>query len=217
MAARIGNIGPLSKEFMEGKDMPSDPNLRPENLLPPDVVIVHSGFNLSDYTPEGVEEGAARYFDRVAEVAAQKVDRIGWQGLPISAQLGRERSLQMIAETAKRTGVPAGSDAEDVIDGFKHLGVRKGDAVAIFTPNLSEAVIAVLACFRIGALFNTVFSGFSARSLRDRLQFALIANDAVMVADLPELAAESQPTICLHATAVFVRSCSLESSHHIQH
>ena len=50
------------------------------------------------------------------------------------------------------------------------LGERKGDAVAVFTPNLAEAVIAVLACFRIGALFNTVFSGFSARSLRDRLE-----------------------------------------------
>ena len=44
---------------------------------------------------------------------------------------------------------------------LKQLGVGKGDAVAIFTPNLPEAVIAVLACFRIGALFNTVFSGFS--------------------------------------------------------
>ena len=53
---------------------------------------------------------------------------------------------------------------------LKGLGVRKGDAVAIFTPNLSEAIVAVLACFRIGALFNTVFSGFSARSLRDRLE-----------------------------------------------
>jgi acetyl-CoA synthetase len=53
---------------------------------------------------------------------------------------------------------------------LKQLGVGKGDAIAIFTPNLSEAVIAVLACFRIGALFNTVFSGFSARSLRDRLE-----------------------------------------------
>ena len=53
---------------------------------------------------------------------------------------------------------------------LKSLGVGKGDAVAIFTPNLSEAIVAVLACFRIGALFNTVFSGFSARSLRDRLE-----------------------------------------------
>ena len=53
---------------------------------------------------------------------------------------------------------------------LKGLGVSKGDAVAIFTPNLAEAIVAVLACFRIGALFNTVFSGFSARSLRDRLE-----------------------------------------------
>jgi acetyl-CoA synthetase len=53
---------------------------------------------------------------------------------------------------------------------LKSLGVRKGDAVAIFTPNLAETVIAVLACFRIGALFNTVFSGFSTRALRDRLE-----------------------------------------------
>jgi acetyl-CoA synthetase len=53
---------------------------------------------------------------------------------------------------------------------LKRLGVGKGDAVAIFTPNLSEAIIAVLACFRIGALFNTIFSGFSVRSLRDRLE-----------------------------------------------
>jgi len=53
---------------------------------------------------------------------------------------------------------------------LKGLGVAKRDAVAIFTPNLAEAIVAVLACLRIGALFNTVFSGFSARSLRDRLE-----------------------------------------------
>jgi acetyl-CoA synthetase len=62
------------------------------------------------------------------------------------------------------------SDVNRCANVLRQLGVRKGDAVAIFTPNLSEAVIAVLACFRIGALFNTVFSGFSARSLRDRLE-----------------------------------------------
>lgn len=53
---------------------------------------------------------------------------------------------------------------------LKRLGVGRGDAVGIFTPNLAEAIIAVLACLRIGALFNTVFSGFSARALRDRLE-----------------------------------------------
>lgn len=49
------------------------------------------------------------------------------------------------------------------------LGVRKGDPVAIFLPNLAESFIAILACFRIGAVYSTIFSGFSEQSLKDRL------------------------------------------------
>src|SRR5699024_490426 len=48
-------------------------------------------------------------------------------------------------------------------------GVRKGDPVAIYLPNLAEAFIAILACFRTGAVYSTIFSGFSEQSLRDRL------------------------------------------------
>ncbi len=50
------------------------------------------------------------------------------------------------------------------------LGVRQGDVVAIFLPNLLETVAAVHACFRIGAIYNIIFSGFSPRALLDRLQ-----------------------------------------------
>ena len=49
------------------------------------------------------------------------------------------------------------------------MGVRKGDAVAIYLPNLAEAFIAILACFRTGAVYSTIFSGFSEQSLKDRL------------------------------------------------
>ena len=52
---------------------------------------------------------------------------------------------------------------------LKSFGVRKGNAVAIFLPNLAEAFIAILACFRIGAVYNTIFSGFSEKALKDRL------------------------------------------------
>lgn len=52
---------------------------------------------------------------------------------------------------------------------LKSFGVRKGDAVAIYLPNLAEAFIAVLACFRLGAVYNSIFSGFSERALKDRL------------------------------------------------
>lgn len=52
---------------------------------------------------------------------------------------------------------------------LRSLGVKKGDGVAIFLPNLAEAFIAVLACFRIGAVYNAIFSGYSEKSLKDRL------------------------------------------------
>lgn len=52
---------------------------------------------------------------------------------------------------------------------LKSYGVTKGDSVAIYLPNLAEAFIAILACFRIGAVYNAIFSGFSQKSLKDRL------------------------------------------------
>jgi acetyl-CoA synthetase len=52
------------------------------------------------------------------------------------------------------------------------LGVRKGDRVAIYLPMIPEAAIAMLACSRIGAPHSVVFGGFSAESLRDRINDA---------------------------------------------
>ncbi|HHY73246.1 MAG TPA: acetate--CoA ligase [Bacillus bacterium] len=52
---------------------------------------------------------------------------------------------------------------------LRSFGVQKGDCVAIYLPNLAEAIISVLACFRIGAIYNTIFSGYSEKSLKDRL------------------------------------------------
>jgi len=73
-------------------------------------------------------------------------------------------------QTRPYTYATLAADVNRCANVLKGLGVVKGDAVGIFTPNLAEAILAVLACLRIGALFNTVFSGFSARSLRDRLE-----------------------------------------------
>ncbi len=55
---------------------------------------------------------------------------------------------------------------------LKGLGVRKGDRVAIYLPMIPEAAIAMLACARIGAVHSVVFGGFSAESLRDRINDA---------------------------------------------
>jgi acetyl-CoA synthetase len=55
---------------------------------------------------------------------------------------------------------------------LKHLGVVKGDRVAIYLPMVPEAVIAMLACARIGAVHSVIFGGFSAESVRDRVNDA---------------------------------------------
>jgi acetyl-CoA synthetase len=55
---------------------------------------------------------------------------------------------------------------------LRRLGVAKGDRVAIYLPMIPEAAIAMLACARIGAAHSVVFGGFSAESLRDRINDA---------------------------------------------
>ena len=55
---------------------------------------------------------------------------------------------------------------------LKEIGVQKGDRVAIYMPMIPEAVIAMLACARIGAIHSVVFGGFSAQSLADRINDA---------------------------------------------
>jgi acetyl-CoA synthetase len=55
---------------------------------------------------------------------------------------------------------------------LKSLGARKGDRVAIYMPLVPELAIAMLACARVGAVHSVVFGGFSAESLRDRINDA---------------------------------------------
>ena len=52
---------------------------------------------------------------------------------------------------------------------LKKLGVKKGDRVALYMPLIPELAIAMLSCARIGAVHSVVFGGFSAESLRDRI------------------------------------------------
>ncbi|AWX13255.1 acetate--CoA ligase [Mergibacter septicus] len=55
---------------------------------------------------------------------------------------------------------------------LRELGIQKGDRVVIYMPMLVEAVIAMQACARIGAIHSVVFGGFSAGALKDRIEDA---------------------------------------------
>ncbi|MBX7157287.1 MAG: acetate--CoA ligase [Verrucomicrobiae bacterium] len=52
---------------------------------------------------------------------------------------------------------------------LKKHGIKTGDRVVIYLPQVPEAAIAMLACTRIGAVHSVVFGGFSATALRDRI------------------------------------------------
>jgi len=56
--------------------------------------------------------------------------------------------------------------------GLRNLGVSRGDRVVIYMPMIPEAVIAMLACARIGAIHSVVFGGFAARELATRIEDA---------------------------------------------
>ncbi|RME04009.1 MAG: acetate--CoA ligase [Planctomycetota bacterium] len=60
-------------------------------------------------------------------------------------------------------------------------GVKPGDRIAIYMPMVPEAVVAMLACARIGAVHSVIFGGFSAQALADRIQDAQAC--AVITAD----------------------------------
>ena len=55
---------------------------------------------------------------------------------------------------------------------FLSLGITAGDRIAVYLPHLPEAVMTMLACARIGAVHTVVFGGFSADSLRSRIDDA---------------------------------------------
>lgn len=57
-----------------------------------------------------------------------------------------------------------------VANTLKQLGIKNGDRVCIYLPMIPEAVFAMLACARIGAVHSVVFAGFSASALAGRIQ-----------------------------------------------
>lgn len=79
---------------------------------------------------------------------------------------GEQREIRQLTYAELHTETSRLSNA------LKRLGVARGDAVGVFLPLVPEAVIAFLACARIGAIAVPIFSGFGAQAVRARLEDA---------------------------------------------
>jgi acetyl-CoA synthetase len=64
------------------------------------------------------------------------------------------------------------ADVQRFANALRDLGIQKGDIVGIYLPMIPEVAVAMLACTRIGAVHNVVFGGFSAESVRERMEFS---------------------------------------------
>ncbi len=93
----------------------------------------------------------------------------------IKAQLGKRIALIWEGENGdekKLTYEDVYLEVNKLANAMKALGVNKGDRVAIYLPMIPEAVYAMLACSRIGAVHTVIFGGFSADALKDRINDA---------------------------------------------
>ena len=73
-------------------------------------------------------------------------------------------------KTSKISYSELDSKVSKLANGLKSLGVKKGDVIAIYLPMIEEAILAILAASKIGAIQTVIFSGYSAESLQIRLQ-----------------------------------------------
>ncbi|HEY2523779.1 MAG TPA: acetate--CoA ligase [Candidatus Binataceae bacterium] len=96
--------------------------------------------------------------DRHLGTARRNKAALIWEGEPGDT---RVLTYQMLASEVGRTA-----------NALKSLGVKEGDRVAIYMPLVPEAVIAMLACARIGAVHSVIFGGFSSEALIDRINDA---------------------------------------------
>jgi acetyl-CoA synthetase len=122
---------------------------------------------VADWSFEEAEFGIRWFEDGTLNVAANCLDRhvaaghggtvaIIWE--PDSPGEGRRITYgELLAEVCR------------LANGLKSLGVERGDRVTIYLPMIPEAVVAMLACARIGAIHSVVFGGFSPESLAGRI------------------------------------------------
>ena len=124
----------------------------------PTEILDDSNAPFYKWFADGTINASYNCLDR--HVEAGNGDRVAfhWRG-----EEGEERDL---------TYADLHRDVQRLANALKDLGIEKGDIVGIYLPMIPEVVVSMLACARIGAPHNVVFGGFSADSVRERMEFS---------------------------------------------
>jgi fatty-acyl-CoA synthase/long-chain acyl-CoA synthetase len=129
------------------------------------------------------------------DAARRWPDRIGWVFEDESVSFAEMKTL-----------------SDRAAEGFRSLGVRKGDIVAIWTPNLAEAAVTAFACFRLGAVMtalNTRFKAFEAAHVLSHSEAkVLVIQPRFLGIDFEQILLEAAPDLTVSDGGV-VLSASL--------
>ncbi|MGI8536312.1 MAG: AMP-binding protein, partial [Mycobacteriales bacterium] len=125
----------------------------------PTTALDASGVPFYRWYPDGTLNTCFNALDR--HVVAGRADQpaLVWDS-PVTDSTRTYSYAQLLEQVAAFAGA------------LRHLGVDKGDRVVIFMPMVPEAVIAMLACARLGAVHSVVFGGFAPAELAVRLDDA---------------------------------------------
>ncbi len=142
--------------------------------------------------PEAFWKAQAKQLDWITfpqTILSQKEDKLfqwykggkmntSYLALDYHVNNGRGSQVALIYDSPV-TGKKATFTYQDLLErvatfagGLKSLGIEKGDRVIIYMPMIPEAVIAMLACARLGAIHSVVFGGFAAHELAIRINDA---------------------------------------------
>src|SRR5262245_6722202 len=109
-------------------------------IAPDGVMLMLANLEIADYTTEAVEHELPLFWRHVAALGKAGADRVVLTGVPVSAALGRERVLAMVAEAKKRTGVTLDTDLEAIAAAARHLGVERVALATRWHQPLNDAV-----------------------------------------------------------------------------
>jgi acetyl-CoA synthetase len=154
----------------------SDPKVYEEAAADPEAWWVRQAKELLDWDvepSEGLDASDPPFYKWFADgrlnASAQCLDR------HVAAGNGERVAYHWRGEEGEERDVTYADlhrDVQRFANALKDLNVGKGDVVGIYLPMIPEVVVAMLACARIGAIHNVVFGGFSAESVRERMEFS---------------------------------------------
>jgi len=112
---------------------------------PPECLLVCRSFGLEEFSVESVDRSLTGFWAAFDFLVQRRVDRISQIGIPMTACLGRARSLELMGAAQRKTDIPVAADFEESIVALRQLGIRKLAVGAKWDDELMQRVGAYLA------------------------------------------------------------------------